>query len=140
MHIRQPYLCDNLTYTHVSFFLFSSPKLILMDRQMPVMDGCSATESIRDINLRVPIVGLTANSLDEQRVDFLSRGLDDVLIKPLDQSKFRALCIKYSLGSAADEGSRAATPIEGGGAGGAQATGAALLEALQRGAVKLARD
>lgn len=110
---------------------------------MPVMDGCSATESIRDINPYIPIVGLTANSLDEQRVDFLSRGLDDVLIKPLDKSKFKALCIKYSLGSAADEGSRAATPIEGGGAGGAggaQATGAALLEALQRGAVKLARD
>jgi CheY-like chemotaxis protein/nitrogen-specific signal transduction histidine kinase len=61
--------------------------LILMDIQMPVMDGVEATRAIRAIDGRagaVPIVALTANTLGHQLVDYAAAGMDDVIAKPID--------------------------------------------------------
>ncbi|CAI7631542.1 unnamed protein product [Penicillium glandicola] len=59
---------------------------ILMDQQMPVMDGNCATRAIRDIEKEsgghVPILGVTANVRDEQQKEMADAGMDDIIHKP----------------------------------------------------------
>jgi CheY-like chemotaxis protein len=71
--------------------------LILMDCEMPVMDGFQATRRIREIEARtvpsndgttlprIPIVALTAHALAEIREQCLRSGMDDFLVKPFDE-------------------------------------------------------
>lgn len=59
--------------------------VILMDVQMPVMDGLEATQRLReDLGLSLPVVALTAGALAEQRRRALAAGMTDFLSKPLD--------------------------------------------------------
>jgi signal transduction histidine kinase/DNA-binding response OmpR family regulator len=61
--------------------------LVLMDMQMPVMDGTEATAEIRAMGGEretMPIVALTADAIPEHRSTYLAAGLDDVLLKPVD--------------------------------------------------------
>ncbi|EQC47579.1 CHASE domain-containing protein [Bacteriovorax sp. Seq25_V] len=62
--------------------------IILMDIQMPVMDGLTSTKLIREFNKKVIIVGLSANAFDEDREKALSYGMNDYLGKPL---KYKSL-------------------------------------------------
>ncbi|MEO5354370.1 MAG: response regulator [Magnetococcus sp. XQGC-1] len=63
--------------------------LVLMDCQMPVMDGLHATRLLRQMeamagkNLRTPVVALTASATTEDREQCLGSGMDDLLPKPL---------------------------------------------------------
>ena len=59
--------------------------LILMDIQMPKMDGIKATEEIRKLNLDPcpPIIAMTAYSMEEDRERFIGAGLDDYISKPI---------------------------------------------------------
>jgi two-component system sensor histidine kinase/response regulator len=73
--------------------------LILMDCEMPVMDGFEATRRIREVetalnglrgiedDARVPIVALTAHALTEVRERCLRAGMDDFLVKPFDEAQ-----------------------------------------------------
>jgi CheY-like chemotaxis protein len=61
---------------------------VLMDLQMPEMDGFEATKAIRDpsgdcLNPQIPIIALTANAQEETREKCLSIGMDDFLTKPV---------------------------------------------------------
>lgn len=61
--------------------------LVLMDIQMPVMDGVSATKAIRALpepNCNVPIIALTANALPSQIAEYKAAGMDDHFAKPID--------------------------------------------------------
>jgi signal transduction histidine kinase/CheY-like chemotaxis protein len=63
--------------------------VILMDIQMPVMDGVTATREIRsfeatDDRLRTPIIAVTANAMSHQVADYEAAGMDMVVPKPLD--------------------------------------------------------
>ena len=63
--------------------------LVLMDIQMPVMDGLTATRAIRDLatgldNPLVPIVGMTAHALIGDREQGLAAGMNEYLTKPID--------------------------------------------------------
>ena len=61
--------------------------LILMDCQMPIMDGYEATMEIRKLNLRQPIiVALTANVLEEDRIKCIKAGMDDFIAKPIKKT------------------------------------------------------
>lgn len=61
--------------------------IILMDQEMPVMDGNAATKAIRKMEsdgqvTHIPILGVTANVREEQKSDMISAGMDDVISKP----------------------------------------------------------
>jgi len=73
--------------------------LVLMDVQMPGMDGLEATRRIRrDVQggARVPIVGLTANALKEQAEACRAAGMDDVIAKPLERDRLEAVLERYA--------------------------------------------
>lgn len=67
--------------------------IVLMDGRMPVMDGADATRAIRAGGLpgmpvrnpKVRIVALTANASDEDRIEYLSVGMDDFITKPVSE-------------------------------------------------------
>ncbi|MDP3659820.1 ATP-binding protein [Phenylobacterium sp.] len=68
--------------------------LILMDIQMPEMDGISATRRIRELEAErgghTPILALTANAMKHQVAEYIAAGLDAFLAKPLDIKKLCA--------------------------------------------------
>jgi len=78
----------------------SSFDLVLMDVQMPVMDGLEATLAIRKLEAlrgtHVPIVALTANVLEEHRREAHQAGFDDYLAKPVKLEDLRARLQKWA--------------------------------------------
>jgi CheY-like chemotaxis protein len=62
--------------------------LILMDVHLPGINGTIATERIRKFNSEIPIIALTAISLNENREMLLSFGMTDVITKPFDPKDF----------------------------------------------------
>jgi PAS domain S-box-containing protein len=66
--------------------------LILMDIQMPVMDGVTATQKLKQLNKKPPpIVGLSANAFEGDREKYMELGLDEYLTKPLRKDEFSKL-------------------------------------------------
>jgi signal transduction histidine kinase/ActR/RegA family two-component response regulator len=76
----------------------SSYQLILMDCQMPEMDGFTASQMIRkweDRRTRVPIIALTANAMPEDRLNCLEAQMDDHIAKPLQLEALRQALQKW---------------------------------------------
>lgn len=63
--------------------------LILMDLQMPVMDGFASARGLREQGVRCPILAITANSDYEARVKSLDVGMNDILAKPVTRDALR---------------------------------------------------
>jgi len=74
--------------------------LVLMDCQMPEMDGFEATAIIRDtssgvFNHEVPVIALTANAQQEDRERCLAAGMNDYLSKPVKKDELAAVLEKW---------------------------------------------
>ena len=78
--------------------------LILMDCQMPVMDGLAAARAIRELEsaaerqgTRVPIVALTGNAMPGDREACVAAGMDDYLAKPFSLTALKAMLDKWTV-------------------------------------------
>jgi len=73
--------------------------LILMDIQMPLLNGLEATSQIRgdkaNLNNLTPIIALSANAYDSDRATYIEAGMNDVLLKPFDLADFFQLLAIY---------------------------------------------
>ncbi len=83
--------------------LSESWDLILMDMQMPVMDGIEATTLLRQSFCQVPIVALTANVMQVHRNKFMQAGADAFLSKPVDESTLEKVLQQYLQSLSAEE-------------------------------------
>jgi CheY-like chemotaxis protein len=74
--------------------------LVLMDCQMPEMDGFEATRIIRDpassvLDHGIPVVAMTANAFPEDRAHAIACGMNDFLAKPVDRSVLANMLKKW---------------------------------------------
>ncbi len=69
--------------------------LILMDIQMPIMNGMEATKFLRSNNYKNHIIALTANVMKEDIDNYLALGCDGYLSKPIDKNAFNSMLKKY---------------------------------------------
>jgi PAS domain S-box-containing protein len=69
--------------------------LILMDIQMPVMDGITATKKLKEHNAVLPpIVGLSANAFEGDREKYMAQGMDEYLTKPIVGNDFKRMVLR----------------------------------------------
>lgn len=81
----------------------NSYQLILMDVQMPVMDGLTATQNLRQQGVDTPIIALTANAMKGFEQTCLDVGYSGYLPKPIDVDQFMAYVAKYLGGTISHE-------------------------------------
>ena len=106
--------------------------LVLMDMQMPVMDGLEAARRIRELEAaqgrqRVPIVAITGNAFDEDRQRCHEAGMDDFISKPIRMADLAEVLKKWLVEPVAAAGQPANEPAAGG-----PPSGAADAEVVRR--------
>ena len=91
--------------------------LVLMDCQMPVMDGFEATRRIRNSpqgdRAGIPIVAVTADAMSDDRGRCLSEGMDDYLAKPVELAPLQNMVAKWLQESSAPETPQVPGPLTG---------------------------
>jgi len=79
----------------IELFEKNSYALILMDIQMPIMDGYKASQIIRQTNKEIPIIALSANAMKEDMEKSKAHGMNTHLNKPIDVEKLYKILLKY---------------------------------------------
>jgi CheY-like chemotaxis protein len=83
----------------ITLFKQHNPTLVLMDIQMPEMDGIEAFKVLRQQGFQTPVIALTANAMSHEIEHYLSLGFDDHLSKPIERDVFINTVAKYYDGS-----------------------------------------
>ena len=78
---------DAVSYTHL--YREYEPQLILMDINMPVMDGYEATREIRKFSLQVPIIAVTAFAYASDEQKAMENGFNAYMSKPINAGQLR---------------------------------------------------
>lgn len=76
----------------------TEPDLVLMDVNMPEMDGLTATKRIRELpgpKAKIPIIALTANAMKGDRERMIAAGMDDYVSKPIDPAKLAEAILRH---------------------------------------------
>jgi len=65
-----------------------TPDLVILDYEMPVMDGCQACQAIRGLpeGINIPIIVVSANDAQEEILECLNAGANDYLVKPIKEA------------------------------------------------------
>jgi two-component system, sensor histidine kinase and response regulator len=93
-------LLNNSLAKHIDITQEQPYTLILMDCQMPVLDGYETTQAIRagkagQPYAAIPIIAMTANAMQGDREKCIEAGMDDYLSKPIDPDKLNELLLKW---------------------------------------------
>ena len=86
--------CESICFTEpiaaLEWCLTNEPDLMVVDFNMPVMDGIELTKRFREHYPNIPVLMVTANHDTKVRHDALEIGVNDFLNKPLDNTEFKA--------------------------------------------------
>jgi signal transduction histidine kinase/CheY-like chemotaxis protein len=86
--------------------------VILMDIQMPLMDGCQAARAIRkELQINIPIIAMTAYALDSEREQCIREGMNDYLAKPFTEADLLQKITSWSLENSAEDSKVSAKPL-----------------------------
>lgn len=69
--------------------------IVLMDINMPILDGVETCQAIRKFNPKIPIIAVTANSLDSEKKRCLDAGMNQFMTKPVDKTKLSEMIRPY---------------------------------------------
>lgn len=85
----------NNGFEAVQMFQKNNYELILMDIQMPLLDGYEATKTIREYDIHIPIIALTANAMKEDIEQTKAAGMNDHLSKPVNIEYLYEILLTY---------------------------------------------
>lgn len=121
LHVSVETACNGVEATFKLLKSLAIPNerysLILMDCQMPIMDGFETTKRIREglcgkANTNIPIVALTANAIRGDREKCITAGMNDYLTKPIDERELATTLYKWLAVAAPDEVKRDDSPAD----------------------------
>jgi PAS domain S-box-containing protein len=76
-------------------FIEFQPDIILLDVQMPVLNGYEAAYEIRKINTKIPIIALTAGTVKGEKEKCIQAGMNDYISKPIIKEEFENILMKW---------------------------------------------
>lgn len=76
--------------------------IIIMDLEMPILDGVQTIKKIREKNRKVPVIIITAYSSEKRINEVIENGANDVFLKPLTMNKLESIISRYSIGKPVD--------------------------------------
>ena len=85
--------------------------LVITDIQMPEMDGYELARSVSSLTATLPIIGLTAHAMEEERARCVEAGMAECVVKPIDHEALVATVLRHAKPKADTPAARASAPL-----------------------------